>query len=39
MPTLEKLRDLRLYGMARAFEEQMASTETESLSFEERLKA
>lgn len=37
MPTVEKLKDLKLYGMARAFEEQMTSTETESLSFEERL--
>lgn len=37
MPTLEKLKDLKLYGMARGFEEQMASSEAESLSFEERL--
>jgi DNA replication protein DnaC len=37
MPTLDKLKDLKLYGMARAFEEQMASSEVGSLSFEERL--
>ena len=37
MPTLEKLKSLQLYGMARAFEEQMASSEVGSLSFEERL--
>lgn len=37
IPTLEKLRELRLDGMARAFEEQMASSEFKDLSFEERI--
>lgn len=37
-PTLEKLRSLRLTGMARAFEEQMdGTTDMDVLSFEERL--
>lgn len=36
-PTLDKLRMLRLRGMARAFEEQLSSSDYESLSFEERL--
>lgn len=36
-PTLEKLRALKLTGMARALEEQMQMPEVETLSFEERL--
>ncbi len=36
-PTLEKLRSLKLEGFARGMEEQMASPDIESLSFEERL--
>lgn len=36
-PTLEKLRTLKLYGMLRAFEEQMASSNYKALGFEERL--
>jgi DNA replication protein DnaC len=36
-PTLEKLRAMKLWGMAKALEEQMASPEINSLSFEERL--
>ena len=36
-PTLEKLKDLRLIGMARALEEQMAMEDIEEISFEERL--
>jgi DNA replication protein DnaC len=36
-PTLEKLLALRLFGMARAFEDQQRLPEIESLSFEERL--
>ncbi len=36
-PTLDKLRTLKLHGMARAFEEQLKSSEIESLSFNERL--
>lgn len=36
-PTLEKLRSLKLDGFARGLEEQMASPEIASLSFEERL--
>ena len=36
VPTLEKLRQLRLHGMARAFEEQLASSEYDELTFEER---
>jgi DNA replication protein DnaC len=34
--TLEKLRNLKFFGMAKAFEEQMNSPEFESLCFEER---
>lgn len=36
-PTLDKLRALKLEGFARGLEEQMASPDIESLSFEERL--
>lgn len=36
-PTMERLQELRFYGMAHALEEQFASTEYEELSFEERL--
>jgi len=36
-PTLEKLHTLRLTGMAKAFEEQLASESTDALSTEERL--
>jgi DNA replication protein DnaC len=36
-PTLEKLKTLKFYGMIRAFEEQLKSSDSESLSFEERL--
>jgi DNA replication protein DnaC len=36
-PTLEKLKSLRLHGMAKALEEQTQLTDMESLSFEERL--
>lgn len=36
-PTLEKLKTLKFYGMIRAFEEQLKSSDIESLSFEERL--
>lgn len=36
-PTLDKLRSLRLVGMAQSLEEQLASTEYNELSFEERL--
>jgi len=36
-PTLEKLHSLRLLGMARSLEEQLASTEYNDLGFEERL--
>lgn len=36
-PTLEKLYGLRLLGMARSLEEQLASTEYNDLGFEERL--
>jgi len=35
IPTLEKLKSLKFYGMARAFEEQLAS-DNDSLTFEER---
>lgn len=35
--TLEKLKDLKLEGMARGLREQMSSTQYDSLSFEERL--
>lgn len=37
IPTLEKLKSLKLHGMLRAFEEQLKSSDSESLSFEERL--
>jgi len=37
VPTLERLRELRLDGMAQAFEEQMASSDFNELTFEERL--
>jgi DNA replication protein DnaC len=36
-PTLEKLRQMKFYGMARAFEEQLNSADFESLSFADRL--
>jgi DNA replication protein DnaC len=36
-PTLEKLRSLRLSGMLRALEEQLASAQYNEISFEERL--
>ncbi len=36
-PTGEKLRTLKLYGMARSFEEQMSSKDREELAFEERI--
>jgi DNA replication protein DnaC len=36
-PTLEKLLALRLFGMARAFEDQQRLPEIDSISFEERL--
>jgi hypothetical protein len=35
--SIEKLRTLRLTGMARALEEQLAQTEVGRLSFDERL--
>jgi len=35
-PTLDKLRDMRLFGMLAAIEDQMASSEVLSLSFDER---
>ncbi len=35
-PTLDKLHELRLTGMARAWREQLQSTEYDSLSFDER---
>ena len=37
VPTLEKLRELRLDGMVRGFEEQLSSAECHALTFEERL--
>lgn len=37
VPTMDRLRELRLDGMARAFEEQLASSQFAELSFEERL--
>jgi DNA replication protein DnaC len=37
LPILDKLRTLKLSGMIKAFEEQRASSDYESLSFEERL--
>ena len=36
-PTLEKLKTLKFHGMARALEEQLNSSEFDSLTFEERL--
>ena len=36
-PTLEKMRELKFDGMARAFEEQLQSSQYEDLAFEERL--
>ena len=36
-PTLEKLQALRLFGMARAFQDQQRLPEVDSLTFEERL--
>ncbi len=36
-PTLDKLRSLKLMGMARALEQQQAQRDIDSLSFEERL--
>jgi len=36
-PTMEKLRELRLLGMAKAWEEQLSSSQYAKLSFEERL--
>lgn len=35
--TLDQLKELKLHGMARAFEEQLATPDLEELSFEERL--
>jgi len=37
LPTMEKLKELRFYGMALALEEQLASSSYEELSFMERL--
>jgi DNA replication protein DnaC len=37
VPTLEKLKTLKLYGMVRGFEEQLALSEHKNLTFEERL--
>lgn len=37
VPTLEKVRALKLYGMARALEEQLGSSDYQELTFEERL--
>ena len=37
MPTLEKLKALKLYGMARGFEEQAALADYQNLTFDERL--
>lgn len=36
-PTLEKIKSLKLYGMAKAFEEQLRLADMGTLSFEERL--
>lgn len=36
-PTLDKLRALKLMGMARALEQQQAQRDIDALSFEERL--
>lgn len=37
VPTLEKIRELKFHGMAKALEEQLQTTQYEELSFEERL--
>ena len=37
IPTLEKMRELKFHGMARAFEEQFQSSQYAELGFEERL--
>ncbi|MEE8402771.1 MAG: IS21-like element helper ATPase IstB [Candidatus Hydrothermarchaeaceae archaeon] len=37
VPTLDTLRELKFYGMARGLEEQLNSSEYQDLSFEERL--
>lgn len=37
VPTMDKLRDLRLHGMLKGFQEQMASSEYAQLGFEERI--
>jgi len=37
IPTVERLRELKFYGMAKAFEEQLSCVEYEGLSFEERM--
>lgn len=37
VPTLEKLRELRLNGMVKGFEEQSSSSDCHTLTFEERL--
>lgn len=36
-PTLEKMKAMRLYGMAKAFEEQLQMTDISEFSFEDRL--
>ncbi|MCY4075107.1 MAG: AAA family ATPase, partial [Acidobacteria bacterium] len=36
-PTVDKLQQLRCAGMAKAFAEQLDSSEVDALSFEERL--
>ena len=36
-PTIDKLNELRLFGMAKALEEQNGSTEYEGLAFLDRL--
>lgn len=37
IPTLERLRELKFHGMAKSFEEQLRSSGSEDLNFEERL--
>ncbi len=37
VPTLEKLKGLKLYGMSKAFEQQLTSSDYKDLCFEERL--
>ena len=37
IPTLERLRELKFYGMAKALEEQLSSTQYQDLSFEQRI--